>query len=361
MYERILVPLDGSDLAEQVLPYVRTIAAGADVTVELVAVVEPIGELDYDEPQDYVGIVIGRSHQREVLTQMQEGIRQREAQRLDESAEDLGKGGIRATTKILEGDPAEAIISEADGHPGTLIAMATHTRSGIGRWLLGSVTDKVVRHANHPTFVVRAHEDSVAAAVPLKRVVLPLDGSATAEAAIPHAVEVAKALNIGIKMLHAVSFSSHATTDPDDYQELIELRQAAAHEYLNRVMDRIRAEGVPDVKEETFVGDAASSILDQLSESDDQLVVMATHGRSGVGRWMLGTVTDRVARHSRVPILVVRPGGQGGRTAEVPLRTGCPASRSSQSHFVFVSSPDAPFPKRNRPRPGRKERGTVTT
>ena len=242
--------------------------------------------------------------------QVAEDFRNKAWLRLADSAAILGDGVV-VTSNVMEGDAAETIITEADRRPGTLIAMATHGRSGIGRWLLGSITDKVVRHAKRPTLVVRAHKEPAPSTALWKRIILPLDGSRTAEAAIPHAVEVAKALDIGISMLQATSLLPYATSVSDEspgvFNQLVEQRQAAAREYLGRVVERIRAEGVRDVPEATSVGDAGAAILDELSAAVDQLVVMATHGRSGVGRWVLGSVTNRVVRHSPGALLVVPP------------------------------------------------------
>ena len=212
---------------------------------------------------------------------------------------------------MLEGDAAEAIITEADRQPGTLIVMATHGRSGLGRWLLGSVTDKVVRHANHPTLVIRAREDADGTPAVIGEVILPLDGSLTAEAAVPHAVEMSKMLGVGISLVRAVSPAAHADAFaeymPDGYAQMVEEAREDAEKYLDGVATRIRDQGISAVRTEASIGNAASTIVDLTQAADDPLVVMATHGRSGVGRWVLGSVTDRVVRHGYGPVLVVRP------------------------------------------------------
>ncbi len=313
MYERILVPLDGSNLALQALPYARTVSRATGAEVELLRVIEPIDALARSRVSEYAAVATGGRPNwttQDELDRLRDQRRDQAMQALDATAESFG-GARRAHCIVLEGDPAQAIIDRADERANTLIVMATHGRSGIGRWLLGSVTDTVVRHAKHPTLVVRAREEPLPPTALLKSIVLPLDGSGTAEAAIPHAVEMAKAMDIGIKMLHATSFLQYATSNPDEspdlFNHLIEQRQAVAHRYLNGVVERIGGEGVRDVSKETFVGDAGAAILGELRGAGHQLVVMATHGRSGVGRWVLGSVTDRVVRHSPGPVLVVRP------------------------------------------------------
>ena len=309
MYERILVPLDGSDLALQALPYARTVFGATGAEVELLSVIEPIESLAKGRLRDSVAVGAGGRPRRASTDNVVRllNLRRNEAMKtLEATAESLGGTG-RVRCIVREGDPAQAIIEEADERPNTLIAMATHGRSGIGRWLLGSVTDKVARHAKHPTLVVRAREDTRSAPPLLRKVLLPLDGSSTAEAAIPHGVEIAKTLGLGITLLHATSRLSPAEvyTEYIVYDDWFTQVQTDARSYLGGIAQRIRGQGVEDVNEHVMVGNAGSLILDA---ADDALVVMATHGRSGVGRWLLGSVTDRVVRHSSGPVLVVRPG-----------------------------------------------------
>lgn len=309
MYERILVPLDGSDLALQALPYARTVSGATGAEVELIRVIEPIEAQAPSRLGEYATLsASGRPGwpTRDELARLQDHRRDEAMEALEATAESLGGAG-RVRSIVPEGDPAVAIIEEADRLPGTLIAMATHGRSGLGRWLLGSVTDEVVRHAKDPTLVVRAREDARLTPPPLREVLLPLDGSNIAEAAVPHAVEMAKSLGVGITLLRATSppIYHDASTDygPHFYSDLVTQAQTDARSYVEGIAQRIREQGVQDVKSHVMVGNAGSLILD---EADEALVVMATHGRSGVGRWVLGSVTDRVVRHSSGPVLVVR-------------------------------------------------------
>ena len=314
MYERILVPLDGSSLARQVLPYARMVAEAKGADVELVEVIAPLEEFAKLEVSDSVAAGVGSRPDPwaapDEWTLVEEHLRNNARKQLGEAATLLGRETYARCT-VLEGEPAEAIIKEADKLPGTLIAMATHGRSGIGRWLLGSVTDSVIRHAEHPTLVIRAQEGGASAAPSLNEVVLPLDGSATAEAAIPYAVEMAKVLGVGVALVRAITpmayADSYSETVPDAYDALLEQAQADAGDYLKGIARRVFSRGVPDVTSHVMVGNAASVILGRADEGGDKLVVMATHGRSGVRRAVLGSVADRVIRHSAGPVLVVRP------------------------------------------------------
>ena len=315
MYERILVPLDGSKLAQQALPYARAVATAKSAEVELVEVVAPFEEFVRASTDDeLVAVGAGSRFDRwptsNEWASIAQGFREDAGKRLAASEALIG-AGVATRSAVLEGDAAEAIIKEADARPGTLIVMATHGRSGLGRWLMGSVADKVVRHAHQPTLVVRVRDDADGSRANIGEVILPLDGSATAEAAIPHAVEMSKLLGVGISLIRAVSPASHADAFveymPDSYERLVEEAREDAEEYLDGVATRIRDQGISEVRTEASIGNASSAIVDLARAADDPLVVMATHGRSGIGRWMLGSVADRVVRHGPGPVLVVRP------------------------------------------------------
>jgi nucleotide-binding universal stress UspA family protein len=131
----------------------------------------------------------------EMWTSIQDKMRDDVKASLEAAAVPLRANGFKVETTAAEDDAVGAIMAAADQDPDTLIAISTHGRSGVGRWLLGSVTDKVVRHATHPTLVVRSREGQVAPATPkLDRIILPLDGSEMSSTAIPYAVDLAKAL-----------------------------------------------------------------------------------------------------------------------------------------------------------------------
>ena len=228
---------------------------------------------------------------------------------LDEMAGLIRSDGVTVETAVKDGDPADCILEEADKDAGTLIAMTTHGRSGVGRWLLGSVTDKIVRGGRHPMLVTRAQEGG---AHPVNRVVLTLDGSELSEQAIPHAVEMAKALGVGVTVLRAVSLNpygealtEYASLHPS--QDMAGEMESEAQDYIRAKTAELRASGLADVTGSIVTGYPATVILDEVGEAGDKLVTMATHGRAGVARLLLGSVTDRVVRHSAGPVFVVRP------------------------------------------------------
>lgn len=179
MIRQILVPLDGSKLAESILPSVEEFARLAGASVTLLQVIEPIESVVDLFGQEYPGVErdLQAADERVAHTYLT-GIAQR-----------LNRAEIVAHTRVVVGPVAETIIQLA--HEFDLIAMATHGRSGIGRWVFGPVADKVLHGATVPVLLVRAGRAAVAAGWP-RRILVPLDGSGLAEQALPLAALLAR-------------------------------------------------------------------------------------------------------------------------------------------------------------------------
>lgn len=325
MYKRILVPLDGSKLAEQVVPYAAFLANGLGAEVHLLRAFDPL-PADLSDPEH--GLYV------DSLLAMERGAAQ---DYLETVAAPLREAGIAVASEVAESSPAERIVERAEEDPSALVAMSTHGRSGLGRWLLGSVTDKVLRATRNPLLIVRptapevpdeARDDPVVRLLQglervrgvarpegaLTEVIVALDGSPLAESALPHATAIAAALGLKVILARA------APTEADYYRfagfpfglsgPRVDVPDAAtaATDYLKMVGEHLRAEGVAAVEERVLHGEAATAILDLASATSGSMVAMTTHGRSGVERWVLGSVADRIVRHADVPVLVVRPG-----------------------------------------------------
>lgn len=311
MYERILVPLDGSELAGSVLPYVRLMARAFRCRIELVGVMKP-------PPAEVSGPARGH------LGKVEASMLGRVQDYLEGVAASLAREGLSASVATHGGDPAAHIVAEAEREPGTLIAMSAHGRSGITRWLLGSVTDKVLRAARAPLLVVRSRREGASLGeAQLRSLILPLDGSSVAEQVLPHAVAVAKALRLRVTLVRVTPsreeyhryMGYHLDVSPGPtmarvygrpYEEFSSTANAQAMEYLHDVGQRLRQEGLAHVEERLLHAHPAVAIVDAARDSPDALVAMTTHGRSGLRRWVLGSVTDRVISHADGPMLVVR-------------------------------------------------------
>ena len=322
MYTRILAPLDGSATSEQVLPYTRALATALSLPVTLLHAIEP-------EVISIPRILNPSLHMEEMVDH-----RIRHARSyVDPVAEGLKKAGIRADFEIPQDEPAAAIVAEAGKDAGTLITMSSHGRSGLARWWMGSVTDKVLHLTENPMLVIRAiAQPQRAPENNFERVLVPVDGSELAEEILPHVVFLAATMGLAVDLVQAnpsrdeyyrsMSIGPHevARATPS-YEEYIEAVDAVSESYLNGLKSRLtRQEGLSAVDVRLLHGPAAETISDLAAAISNNLVAMTTHGRSGVGRLMLGSVAERVVRQSGDPVLLVR----GRRSGEIPL-TGAPA------------------------------------
>lgn len=312
MYSKIIVPLDGSELAEQVLPCVRLLAAGLKIPVELVRVIEPVSS-------DFIAT-------RHVSYLGQGAVRMRVMGQkyLNKIEASLQGSGISVSCQMHEGDAAPQILAEGQRDQDAIIAMSTHGRSGIARWMLGSVADKVLRATTNPLLLVRSSEDGVAAQIEkLTTLIVPLDGSPEGEMVLPQVVSIAKGLHLKVMLVRSTpsmeeyhrTLEYHYEVDPGPivtkvyegpYEEFSEDVNAKAMEYLHEKVQEVRHQGLPSVEERLLHGNPAGSIVDLTGEIEGSLIAMTTHGRSGVGRWVLGSVADRVVRYAECPVLVVR-------------------------------------------------------
>jgi len=181
MYKRIVVPLDGSAVAAQALPYAKMMATTLHAPVTLVAVVESPEQVSEQvrtaQATATVGILANSSISPDVWEKLHRSAMAQAKESLEQAAAGLRKDKIDATIGVLEGSAPEKIMEAADKTPDSLIGMWTHGRSGLGRWVMGSVTDKVVHHAKSAVLVMRASEKPSAGAPAIHGVVLPLDGS----------------------------------------------------------------------------------------------------------------------------------------------------------------------------------------
>jgi len=210
------------------------------------------------------------------------------------------------------GKPAEEIVRRAGAGPGCLIAMATHGMNGMRRWLIGSVASKVAQSAQNPLLLVRPMENAdLAAAIELKTIFVPLDGSGLAEIALRHAVALAKTMSLAVQLVRVYALPSDAYIVADGViaqgaAPFREAMQKEAERYLEGKVETLRAEGLAEVIGTAMEGDPPNEIIDLAAKTANSLIAMSTHGRSGIGRWLLGSVAEKIIQHSRVPVLLIR-------------------------------------------------------
>jgi len=291
--------MDGSKTAEAVLPYGRALARSLEIPVELLGVVDT-SVLD--------NRVFGGSEDSEAI--IAASIRSSE-EYLKRIAKTFPADKVSCT--VESGQPEDVIIEKA-GSDATLTAMATHGRSGINRLLMGSVAEKVLRSATNPLILIRASEEADSEGLAaLKSVVVPLDGSELAETVLSPVVQLANALKLEIILLRAyeVPMNTYAGMEdsyPVDYERIIGALKDEAKIYLESKVGELKRNGIEKVSFAISEGSGASEIVALGRRTPDNLIAMCTHGRSGIKRWVLGSVTEKVVRLCDDPVLIVRAG-----------------------------------------------------
>jgi nucleotide-binding universal stress UspA family protein len=319
MMQTIVVPLDGSPRAEQAVPVAARLAHATGGTLVFLEVANPYAayapymmapapvppDTSYDDATAYLHSVTQRSE-----------------------VQDLS-----AVTEVRTGSIAEAILTAAREHQAAMIVMSSHGRGGLTRWMLGSVAQKVARHADIPVLILRGESPVLLAPAgegAPHQVLVPLDGSALAEAALEPALALAAALDgpASVRLLRVISLPV-VHTFPGRLPPIEDI-EASAHDevrrdadsYLAAVADCLRGQllaggGVSIETRVVFAADVAAAIVEMGDGRGDvvphsagapsALIAMATHGRGGLARWAMGSVTERVLHGTTLPMLVVRP------------------------------------------------------
>lgn len=315
MFAHILVPLDGSPLAQRALPNALALASATGASVTLLSVVPPaIAINDYYLPYDAT---------EEAAALLRAG------ETLDSLARSLRTPGLAISTAVAVGDPADQILHVADENTMDAIVMATHGRGGAFHWAFGSVARKVITGATVPTLVVRAKDAPTPVEAPahIGSILVPLDGSERAEAVIPLVTELAHACNASVTLARIAPFpggvyfaSAYAPLfTPDTFDQAMDDARAAARVYLSSVAETMRSSGLT-VEVIVRDGDPASRLLALMDKFRYDLVVAATHGRTGITRWVMGSVAELLVEASHTPVLLVRS-PQSSATPEPELVT----------------------------------------
>jgi nucleotide-binding universal stress UspA family protein len=294
MYTQMLIPLDGSNTAEKVLPYARYLAGKLMIPVQLLAVVD-IAEMATQLSGDKA---------RFLDTMIEYGIRSSENY-LKEVAKTFPGAEVKWT--VEKGRAKEVIIEKGKTDTGMLITMATHGRSGLNRFLLGSIAEKVLRGSANPLLLVRAtHDAKSEGEAALESIIAPLDGSELAESVLPMVAGLAKKLDLEVVLFRAYRVPHAPYANDKNYSELIASLRDEVAEYLEKKTAEVKKLGVNKVKYASKEGIASDEIIALGRQTPDNLIAMCSHGRTGMERWVVGSVTETVVRHSNGPVLVVR-------------------------------------------------------
>ncbi|HEX7474713.1 MAG TPA: universal stress protein [Dehalococcoidales bacterium] len=299
MFERILLPLDGSDLAETAIPYVWDLAGQLEAEVYLLHVCPPA------EHKTDLGI-----HQL-YLNNIAENLRQR----IKENWQPSGEPKIQV--EVILDEPVNAIFEYVKQKSISMVALTSHGTSGLRAWAMGSVADRVVRGVGVPTLLIRIKEGRI---IPekkglIQKILLPLDTSDASGVAIPYAIQLAKKLKASIDLfsmaqtIYAQTIIGAGGMGGDFGGNLDSIDVAGkkyTEEYLQGIADEIRKAGVEVTQTSVLSMDAAFEILEMEKKIQPDLVVMATRGRSNIARWALGSVAEKVLREGDRPILMVK-------------------------------------------------------
>jgi len=307
MFKRILVPLDGSELAEIALPYAEEIAGKMGSEVIIIHVKEPSENQSKPEHRPYLS---------KIATQTEQNIKKSHTIAPGEK--------IKVTSAVIGGTgvmtrPAEQIIEYAEKENISLIIMATHGRTGISRWALGDTANKVARSFKCPILLIRAAAKK-SGNVRLDKILVPLDGSQPGEAVLPYIEALASKFKQNITLINVVEqiFHVYPSYESQSYyggagiikvpytEEEMKPFKKLADEYINKVKDKLSGAGVK-TSVMVKVGSASAEIIESANDMQADLVVMSTHGHSGFGRWDHGSITDKVLHGGNTPLLLIRP------------------------------------------------------
>jgi len=295
VYRTILVPLDGSQFAEQALPTAVHLAAGAKAPLLLVRVHDSPRRLgstwdDFfrNEEQAYLERIAGR------VTQAQH---------------------IDVETALLDGDVIDVICEHAERHAECLIVMSTNGRTGLNRAWLGSVADGILRRSTRPVLALRPSGPEHVPLASTGNVLVALDGSSLAEQVVPHAVHLALLLPASMTLIRVIRPAPSAIPGRADLYAMmaehpVEDSEQSAQRYLEQAAARIRREHPTiEVRTDLRIADsAAPALVQQSCAGDGALVALATRGR-GASRLIIGSVADKLIRAAGEGVLVIRSVG----------------------------------------------------
>lgn len=284
MLQKILVPLDGSKEAESVLPYLRNLAMRFDSHVDILAVGMGRKERRVNQLlQDYVSRV----------------------------AADLSGDSIEAEPALLLGAAADRILDFATENAVDLITMGTHGRSGITRWWMGSVAQKVISEAATPVLLVPSQRPRKTKAdwmLAFPKILIPLDGSDIGQATLPYVETLAEKTGASVSLLQVISPPGTVEASilgGSDWRKFVKAMHDAGDGYLSGIAQRLTERGIKAAYE-VATGDPADRIIEHANDNQVSLIAMSTHGRTGLARWVLGSVTDKVLHGARMPMWLVR-------------------------------------------------------
>ena len=302
MFDTILVPLDGSQLAECVLPHVITFAHSFDAEITLLRILEKKQAGTSAQLFDLLNWQINKTK----ATLKLEKIKAR-----------MQESNVRVQATVTEGLVAEGITEYAQDQGMKLIVLSSHGRNGLTQWSISSITQKIILSAQTSLLIVRAHQygvhaDELSEAPVYQRILVPLDGSQRAENVLPIITQLARFHKAQIQLVQVIQTPEMARQmppTPDDIElskRVITRNQEEAGRYLEQVKSRSYLEGIP-VQTHLITSDNAAVALHQLGEQEQiDMVALSAHGYSGNHQWPYGSMVNNFILYGKAPLLIVQ-------------------------------------------------------
>jgi nucleotide-binding universal stress UspA family protein len=299
---RILFPTDFSSVAEDAFSHAAHVAMRYDAEVHVFNVATP-QQADQANPMDYLPLEASDEDGGQFYMPID---------RVDVETPANERGSVKVVYRQVESvSPAKAIIDRAADLDVDLVVMGTHGRQGVDRLLSTSVSEEVVRQAPCPVFTILGGDDGGPSPGPyVERVVAPVDLSEQSDMVVDHAVELALTYEAQLDLLHVVEEAAYPTVyGIDPLTPALPDVQKRAREAMNELAGRVDGRGAP-VEVHVTSGYAARDIIDFAEESGAGLIVMATHGRTGLERFLIGSVAEKVVRSSTCPVFTLKTFGK---------------------------------------------------
>lgn len=281
MFKKVLVPLDGSELAQGILPFVSLLAKQLKAPLTLLWVAD-------------------------AKRRVPAGLQVKE--HLQEISRRLAADNVTADVSVSAGDSAREIVKVAGDQGFDLIAMSTHGRGGLGRGVLGSVADEVIRSSPIPTLVVAPEmaKKFWTEGEPISKIVVPLDDSPEAEAVLPYVEELARILTLEVILVRVISTGGPYVGLLDDarFVEINPEIKEMAQNYLEALTERLENKGLLVVWR-LLDGIPGERLVDFARETPQNMIALTTRGRSRIERWLEGSVSEALVRASGDPVLVI--------------------------------------------------------
>ena len=297
MFNHILVPLDGSMLAESVFPHVKAIATAMNARITLIHILDGSYNKNGNLPIDPVGW-----HMQKQESQLY----------MERTAERLQDAGGGTTYTIVEGNAAETIIEYARSNEVDLIVLSTHGRTGLSGWNVSSVVQKILLRSFKSIFLVRAYASDMGYENGYKRLFIGTDCSARAEYILPTAIHLAQFYNSELVIGTVVQKPQTAQRLPLSEKEIKLIDQftskneKAATRYLEQLVTHFSLKGLTVTTRIVVAENVIGTLHDMVEESQSDLVMLVAHGQSGERRWAYGSITTSLIAYGSTPLLIVQ-------------------------------------------------------